>query len=97
MTGIELALNKKDSLITSYRDHCQHISRGGSVQEVMAELFGRATGATKGEERVCCQEQGMLGILEGATGGSVQEVMTELFVVRPVRVPGAEGILMPGW
>lgn len=62
LTGIELALNKKDSLITSYRDHCQHISRGGSVQEVMAELFGRATGATKGEERVRCQEQGMLDV-----------------------------------
>jgi pyruvate dehydrogenase E1 component alpha subunit len=49
LTGIEAALTKQDSIITSYRDHCQHISRGGSIEEVMAELFGRATGATKGE------------------------------------------------
>ena len=49
LTGIEAALTKQDSIVTSYRDHCQHISRGGTIEEVMAELFGRATGATKGE------------------------------------------------
>lgn len=49
LTGIEAALTKQDSIVTSYRDHCHHISRGGTIQEVMAELFGRATGATKGE------------------------------------------------
>ncbi|KAG1679790.1 hypothetical protein FOA52_012701 [Chlamydomonas sp. UWO 241] len=48
LTGIEAGITKKDSIITSYRDHCQFISRGGSIEQVMAELFGRATGATKG-------------------------------------------------
>lgn len=46
--GIEAALTQQDSLITSYRDHCHALTRGGSVGSVMAELFGRATGATKG-------------------------------------------------
>lgn len=49
LTGLEAALTKQDSIITSYRDHCHHISRGGAIEEVMAELFGRATGATRGE------------------------------------------------
>jgi hypothetical protein len=49
LTGIEAALTKQDSIVTSYRDHCHHISRGGTIEEVMAELFGRSTGATKGE------------------------------------------------
>ncbi|WIA18263.1 hypothetical protein OEZ85_009731 [Tetradesmus obliquus] len=48
MTGIEAALTKEDAVITSYRDHCQHLSRGGTVKEVMAELMGKRDGASKG-------------------------------------------------
>ncbi|KAG2490824.1 hypothetical protein HYH03_010745 [Edaphochlamys debaryana] len=48
LTGIEAAITKKDSIITSYRDHCQHISRGGSIFSLMAELMGKAEGATRG-------------------------------------------------
>lgn len=48
MTGIEYAITRDDAVITSYRDHCQHLSRGGTVKEVMAELMGKQDGATKG-------------------------------------------------
>ncbi|KIY97242.1 pyruvate dehydrogenase E1 component subunit alpha, partial [Monoraphidium neglectum] len=48
MTGIEYAITRDDAVITSYRDHCQHLSRGGTVKEVMAELMGKVDGASKG-------------------------------------------------
>ena len=48
MTGIEFGATKKDSVITSYRNHCHHITRGGTIAEVIGELFGRSTGASKG-------------------------------------------------
>jgi pyruvate dehydrogenase E1 component alpha subunit len=49
MVGIGAATTDKDSIITSYRDHCTHLVKGGSLLEVMAELLGRVDGASKGK------------------------------------------------
>ena len=48
MVGIQAATCDSDSIITSYRDHCTHIAKGGTLLEVIAECMGRVDGASKG-------------------------------------------------
>jgi pyruvate dehydrogenase E1 component alpha subunit len=47
--GIQSALTKEDSWITSYRCHCTALLRGGTVSSVVGELFARANGYSKGK------------------------------------------------
>lgn len=47
-TGVIAALEKQDSVITSYRDHAHYLAKGGSSRAGMAELFGKSTGCSKG-------------------------------------------------
>lgn len=48
-TGVEAALDREDSWITSYRNHCIMLARGGTVTSILSELFGMSTGATGGK------------------------------------------------
>jgi pyruvate dehydrogenase E1 component alpha subunit len=47
--GVVSALREDDRMITAYRDHGLAIAKGISCNEAMAELFGKATGCTKGK------------------------------------------------
>lgn len=47
--GTYAAIEKKDKVITAYRDHAHIILAGTSAGAVMAELFGRETGISKGK------------------------------------------------
>lgn len=47
--GIENAITKRDSVITSYRCHGFTYMRGASVQSVLAELMGRRAGCSYGK------------------------------------------------
>lgn len=48
-TGAATALTKDDKWITAYRDHGIPLALGTSPNAIMAELFGKATGTTKGK------------------------------------------------
>ena len=47
--GAITPLRDDDYVITSYRDHGHALVRGVSARSVMAELYGKATGCTKGK------------------------------------------------
>ncbi|MFN4234196.1 MAG: pyruvate dehydrogenase (acetyl-transferring) E1 component subunit alpha [Bacteroidia bacterium] len=49
VAGAESAITKNDRVITAYRDHAHPIGRGMSPNAVMAELFGKVTGCSKGK------------------------------------------------
>jgi pyruvate dehydrogenase E1 component alpha subunit len=47
--GSESAIRKEDRIITAYRDHAHPIVRGMHPKYVMAELFAKITGCSKGK------------------------------------------------
>jgi pyruvate dehydrogenase E1 component alpha subunit len=47
--GLMTATRPEDIFITAYRDHALAIAKGVSVKSCMAELFGKATGCSKGK------------------------------------------------
>ncbi|HVQ36939.1 MAG TPA: pyruvate dehydrogenase (acetyl-transferring) E1 component subunit alpha [Pyrinomonadaceae bacterium] len=47
--GALSAIRKEDYVMTSYREHAHAIAKGMSPESVMAELFGKAGGCSKGK------------------------------------------------
>lgn len=47
--GLETAIRPDDYVITAYRDHGPALARGVSPNACMAELYGKATGCSKGK------------------------------------------------
>jgi pyruvate dehydrogenase E1 component alpha subunit len=49
VAGAESAITKDDRMITAYRDHAHPIGRGMHPKYILAELFGKITGCSKGK------------------------------------------------
>ncbi len=49
VAGAVTALQKEDKWITAYRDHAHPLALGTSAKAIMAELFGKETGCSKGK------------------------------------------------
>ncbi len=66
-------LRPDDYITTTYRDHGQALARGMSPRTVMAELFGKATGCSKGKGGSMHLFDAKLGFLggHGIVGGHI--------------------------
>ncbi|NBV14830.1 MAG: pyruvate dehydrogenase (acetyl-transferring) E1 component subunit alpha [Sphingobacteriia bacterium] len=72
-SGIESAIRKDDYVITAYRDHGNAIVRGIDPKEVMAELYGKRTGCSRGKGgsmHMFSKEHNFLGG-HGIVGGQI--------------------------
>ena len=49
ITGVNSVLDKDDAMVTSYRDHGHILISGTEPKYVMAELFGKETGVSRGK------------------------------------------------
>jgi pyruvate dehydrogenase E1 component alpha subunit len=49
LAGAMSAMKKGDSMITAYRDHAHAIAQGTTPRSIMAEMYGKATGCSKGK------------------------------------------------
>ena len=47
-SGVIATLKEQDYVISGYRIHAQYLARGGTARAAMAELFGKATGCSRG-------------------------------------------------
>lgn len=47
--GVCEALNSEDSVFITYRGHAFYLAKGGDLRLMMAELYGRSTGVSKGK------------------------------------------------
>jgi TPP-dependent pyruvate/acetoin dehydrogenase alpha subunit len=71
--GVCAALRNDDYIISTHRGHGHVIAKGGDMQRMMAELFGKVTGYCKGKGgsmHIADFEIGMLGAC-GIVGGGI--------------------------
>lgn len=71
--GVCAALNDEDYIVSTHRGHGHLIAKGGDVNRIMAELYGKITGYCKGKGgsmHVADFSKGMLGAC-GIVGGGI--------------------------
>ena len=63
-TGVCAALAEKDYIFGTHRSHGHYLAKGGSMRELIAEIYGKQTGCSRGRGgsmHVCDPDKGVLG------------------------------------
>lgn len=71
--GVCAALRPDDYVSSTHRGHGHFLAKGGDPKRLMAEIFGKATGYSKGRggsQHMACMDIGFLGS-NGITGGGI--------------------------
>lgn len=71
-TGVCLNLRKEDYVFSNHRNHGHYLAKGGDMASLMAELYGKSTGCSKGKGgsmHVIDVELGILGTSAIVGGG----------------------------
>ena len=97
--GCLTALDKDDVALSGYREHGHALARGTPARKVMAELFGKATGTSKGKGgsmHIFDVEHGFLGGY-GIVGGQVPLALGYAFAskYRATAKPEGKGSPLP--
>lgn len=70
-TGIGAVLEKKDYIFGNHRSHGHYLAKGGDMAEMIAEIYGKETGCSKGRGgsmHLISPENGVLGIVPIVSG-----------------------------
>jgi len=71
--GVCFALDKDDCVFSTHRSHGHYIAKGGDIKKLMAEIYCKATGCSKGKGgsmHITAPEVGFLGS-SAIVGGSI--------------------------
>ncbi len=63
-TGVCAALNEEDYIFGTHRSHGHYLAKGGGMRELVAEIYGKETGCSKGRGgsmHIIDPERGMMG------------------------------------
>jgi len=63
-TGVCFALSERDYVFSSHRSHGHYLAKGGSIKELVAEIYGKEAGCSRGRGgsmHIIAPEIGMLG------------------------------------
>jgi pyruvate dehydrogenase E1 component alpha subunit len=63
-TGVCFALSERDYVFSSHRSHGHYLAKGGSITELVAEIYGKEAGCSRGRGgsmHIIAPEMGILG------------------------------------
>jgi TPP-dependent pyruvate/acetoin dehydrogenase alpha subunit len=82
--GVCEALSRRDVVYGTYRGHALYLARGGDLRQMIAELYGRATGCTRGKGgsmHLIAPEQGVMGT-SAVVGTTIANAVGHAYALR---------------